>query len=129
MKFPMKKINIKFLSLFLLLLLVMYFININSGVYFLKKLSESIFFIIVPIVAFSVVTIFINQKVFLKWAKVTKYFFFSSLVLILITPTSSHGLDFFPVVKETIAIFLSILYSVVSLFFILYQSLKLSKQK
>ena len=123
-----KKINFKFLSASLLLLLLMYFVNINSGSYFLKKLSESIFFIAIPIAIFSIITLFVHNSLFLKWIKMTKYFLFSSLLIILITPTSSHGLDFLPIVKEIVAIILSVLYSFISLFFIIFQSIKPKKQ-
>lgn len=119
-----KKINIKLLFTSLLLLLITYLINVNSGVYVLKKLSEAIFLLTIPVAFFSVVTFFVKNNVFLSWVKVTKYFLITSFVIIMIAPSSTHGLDFFPIVKETLAVFLSIVYSVSSLFVLIYRTIK-----
>ncbi len=121
----MKKINIIYSIISLLIIVASYFINsIFFRDAFLKKFSESIFWLTVPVLCFSLITIFLKTSTFNAWRKLTNYFYLISLLIILITPTSTHGLDFVPFVKETVTILLAIIYSVVSIFLIIFKSLK-----
>jgi len=109
----------------LLIVVISYLINTNfRGKLLTIALSESFFWLTVPILFFSIVVFSLKESTFKSWTKFTNYFFIISLVIILLTPTSTHGLDFVPLVKETVTIFLAILYSIISLVLIIYKSLK-----
>ncbi|HRH27135.1 MAG TPA: hypothetical protein PLZ99_03210, partial [Parcubacteria group bacterium] len=47
-----------------------------------------------------------------------------SFVIITMFPTDTHGMDFVPIIKGTVSLLLSSLYSVISLVIILYKSFK-----
>ena len=123
-----KKINIIYLIASFLIVVTSFVVNVNFRETFSRKLSESIFWLTIPILVFSIITFMIKKSVFLSWAKVTNYLFVVFVVIILLTPTSTHGLDFIPIVKETVTILLASLYSIISLFIILYKSLKKEKK-
>lgn len=121
------KVNLKYSLLSALIVIFAFYININFRDRSITiELSESFFWLTVPILVFSIITLFLKAEVFNSWIKFTKYYFIASVIIILITPTSSHGLDFFPIVKETVTIFLSALYSVISLFLIMSKFFKKS---
>ena len=119
-----KKVNIIYLMVSFLITLASYLVNVNFRETFPRKFSESIFWLTVPILVFSVITFTLKKSIFLSWARTTNYLFCIFIVIILFTPTSTHGLDFFPIVKETVTIVLAILYSVISLVLIIYKSFK-----
>ncbi|MDP2693239.1 MAG: hypothetical protein Q8O88_06445 [bacterium] len=120
-----KKENIIYLIVSFLVTLISYLVNINFREKLLTiALSESIFWLVVPILVFSIVTFATKKDTFISWKKITNYFFIISVIIVLITPTSTHGLDFVPLVKETVTIVLASLYSIVSLILIFYKSLK-----
>jgi hypothetical protein len=89
-----------------------------------RKFSESIFWLFAPVFIFSIVNFALKKSIFLSWFKFTKYYLIIALIIIFLTPTSTHGLDFFPIVKETVTIVLASIYSGVSIFLITYKSLK-----
>lgn len=120
-----KRVNIIYFVVSFLVVVMSYLVNINIREKLLIiALSESIFWLTVPILFFSIVTFLTRNSIFLIWKKVTNYFLIISIVIVLFTPTSSHGLDFFPLVKETATIVLSSIYSIISLILIIYKSLK-----
>ncbi len=123
-----KKANTTYLGISCLVVIIAYLVNINFREKSLTiALSESIFWLTVPVLIFSVINLFFKGSIFVSWAKFTKYFFIVSLAIILMTPTSTHGMDFLPIVKETVAVALAILYSVASLFLITYLSFRKEK--
>lgn len=119
-----KKISVVYISVSLIVILVSFLINDESNVRLVKKLSESIFWLTVPVFITSIITLFLNENVFNVWRRFTNYFLVVAVVIVLITPTSTHGLDFFPIIKETVTIALASIYSIISLIIILYKSLK-----
>ena len=120
-----KKINSLYLGASFLVVVISYLVNTNFREKLLTiALSESIFWLVVPILVFSIITLATRKDTFLSWKKFTNYFFIISVIIVLITPTSTHGLDFVPLVKETVTIALASLYSVISLIIIFYKSLK-----
>jgi hypothetical protein len=119
-----KKNNFVYVLSSFLFAIISYFVNVNYREDLPRKLSESLFWLVVPIFIFSIITLITRKFIFLSWAKMTRYFFTISIIIILITPTSTHGLDFVPIVKETVTIVLASIYSVLSLFLIIYKSLK-----
>ena len=119
-----KKNNVLYLGISLILILVSYLVNDYFRETFPRKFSESIFWLTVPVFVFSIITFLVKRDTFQSWTKLTNYLFSISIVIILLTPTSTHGLDFFPIVKETVTIFLAILYSIISLILIIFKSLK-----
>ncbi len=124
MNWSNKKVNILYFLSFLFVVVVMYLINDSTNTKFIKKLSESFFWLSVPVFISSLITLFLNERVFQSWKKFTNYFLVLSVIVILITPTSTHGMDFFPIIKETVTIALATVYSVISLILIVYKSLK-----
>ncbi len=124
MNFTLKKNNIIIFLISLTLILLAYYINTNYRDDLPRKLSESIFWLTIPISFYGLITLFLRDSVFRSWFKFTKYYFIISVLIVLIAPTSTHGLDFFPIVKETVTIFLSVLYSAISLILIIYKLIK-----
>lgn len=108
-----------FLLLFLLINNQNYFIN-------LRYIGKIFFWLCIPVFIFSLITFFLKDGLYLSWRKFTNYFLIFSVLIILITPTSTHGLDFLPLVKETMTIALTIIYSIVSLILVIYKSFKTS---
>ncbi len=102
--------------------------NIYTG----KKilLSESIFWLTVPVLIFSVINLFFKGSIFVSWAKFTKYFFIVSLFIILLafTPASTYQPMLYPSDIGNPTLVLVILYSTVSLSLILYKSFKKNKK-
>ena len=118
-----KKINIVYVVIFSLAAVISYLVNVNLREKLLViTLSESFFWLAAFVLFFSITTLFFKRSVFLSWVKITKYFLIISIIIILLTPTSTHGLDFFPIIKETVTIMLISLYSIISLFLIIYKS-------
>ena len=118
-----KKINIIYVVIFSLAAVISYLVNVNLREKLLViTLSESFFWLAAFVLFFSITTLFFKRSVFLSWVKITKYFLIISIIIILLTPTSTHGLDFFPIIKETVTIMLISLYSIISLFLIIYKS-------
>ena len=123
-----KKINILYLIVSFFLVVISYIVNVNLREKLLTiALSESIFWLVVPVLVFSIVTFMMKKSTFSSWAKMTNYVLIISMVIVLLTPTSTHGLDFVPIIKETVSIALAILYSVISLLLVFYQFLKSRK--
>lgn len=122
-----KRSNFVYLITFAVVILISYLLNTYSGSSLVRKLSESSFWLCVPIFVFSLMTLFLNNSIFLTLRKFTNYYLIISVFVILITPTSAHGMDFLPIIKETVTITLSILYSLISLILILYRHFKSKK--
>lgn len=123
-----KKNNIFYLLFFVFFLALAYFINVNFRSKLLYiALSKSLFWLCVPIFIFSIFTLFMNSSVFLAWRKFTNYYLIISIFIILITPTSTHGMDFLPIIKERVTILLAGIYSAFSFVVILYRYFKSKK--
>lgn len=120
--FLMKKENIIYTSIFSSLLLVMYFSKFNNDL--ILSLVKPLFWVMIPMFIFSLITLFLKNYVFKVWIKFTLFFLLISIILILITPTSTHGMDFLPLVKETLSLLLTGFYSIMSLIIIVYKSLR-----
>lgn len=118
----MKKENIIYTSIFSSLLLVMYFSKFNNDL--ILSLVKPLFWVMIPMFIFSLITLFLKNYVFKVWIKFTLFFLLISIILILITPTSTHGMDFLPLVKETLSLLLTGFYSIMSLIIIVYKSLR-----
>jgi len=119
-----KETNIKYFGFSTLVAVVAYLVNTNIVEDLPRKLSESIFWLVVPIIILSTIASVLKKDTFLSWAKLTNYYFIISIIIILLTPTSTHGLDFVPIIKETMTIALASTYSVISLLLIVYKSFK-----
>jgi len=121
----LKKTNVTYFLVSLLISLGAFLVNNNFRETFPRKLSESIFWLTIPIFVFSVINFFLKKiDILSSWVRFTNYYFIIALIIILLTPTSTHGLDFVPFVKETVTIALASTYSIISLFLIIYKSLK-----
>ena len=119
-----KKAKIFYLTTSIFVIVISYIVNSNLRETLPRNLSESIFWLTVPVFIFSIITLFTKNTAFQLWAKITNYLYIFFIFIILLTPTSTHGLDFLPIVKETVSIALAILYSIISLILILYKSFK-----
>jgi len=113
----------------LVILLSSFLLNSAAQDFFWKKFSEAVFWITVPVLFFSLVTLFLKLDVFRNWLKFTLFFYLISLLLILMVKNSSGGMDFIPVGKESVSQLLSILYSLISLILIIFKSIQLRNKK
>jgi hypothetical protein len=121
----MKTNRLKYSLIFLLVLVVSYYVNTNYRYYdIVGALSEFTFWMGFSIFILAVISVFIKENAYTSWKKFTNYFLVFAVLVILITPTSTHGMDFFPITKETVTIALSALYAVISLPLIIYKSFK-----
>ncbi len=121
----MKTNRLKYSFIFLLVIAISYYINIETNTRLLRKLSEFTFWMSFSVFVISVISVFIKENAYLAWKKFTNYYLAFAVLVILITPTSTHGMDFFPIVKETVTVALSILYAGISLPLIVYKSFKM----
>lgn len=78
----------------------------------------------VPILFFSLITFKLKQPVFIAWRNFSFYSILVFLILISFVPMRTYGLDYLPITKGLVSLTLSILYSIISLFMIIYHSLK-----
>lgn len=85
-----------------------------------RKLN--LFLIAVPLFVFTFIVFFTKQSSFNFWKKFTFIYLFIYLVLYFSVSTQGDG--YFWMQRETISFFGAILYSIISLFLILYHSLK-----
>lgn len=84
------------------------------------------FLISIALLPIAILAFLFQEKVFILWRKFTIIYLFIYLFSILITP--SYGGDFIKIEKGTVAIFLSILYVVLSISVILYKARKVRKE-
>ncbi|MBP6929447.1 MAG: hypothetical protein KBB77_00765 [Candidatus Moranbacteria bacterium] len=78
--------------------------------------SAIIFFLpIIPLFLFSLITYKMSEEVFQDWWRLARIFIPLAMFLILITPAYTHNW-MFPVVKGTVAVALSGLFVIISLF-------------
>ena len=84
-------------------------------------------FIFIAIFVFSLLTFKLKDTTFISWRNFSLWAIPLSLIIITFLPTQTHGLDFVPIVKGTVIIFLTILYSIISLLLVFYQFLKSRK--
>lgn len=121
-----KNKSLIFVIFFLISGILAFYINDITYVKTTKKLSEFVFWMSVPAFIFSVISLFVREEVARKWRKFSNYFLLASVVIILLTPNSSHGMDIYPLIKENVTIALATLYSTISLLLVLYTSFRKS---
>lgn len=119
-----KKKSLIYFLFFLLLVLVFYYFNSQRYLPDIRYISKILFWMAVPAFIFSLISVFLREEVTRSWRKFTNYFLPISIVVILLTPNSSHGMDILPLIKENVTILLVSVYSIVSLVLILYKSFK-----
>lgn len=85
-----------------------------------RKLN--LFLIFIPIFLFSFILFKLNSSVFEKWKKFTLIYLFIYIVIYLLSPTQGDGFIWFQ--RETVSLFGSVIYLVLSLLLILYKSLR-----
>ncbi len=127
--FVEKKNNFLTLIVSVLVVAVSFAVNINFREDFFRKFSESIFWLFVPILIYSLILLIVSKDIFISWFKFTLYFIITSIIIVLFTPTTTHGLDFFPIVKETVTIFLASIYSVISIIVITIKSISIHNKE
>ncbi len=119
MQLKEKQINFLYLILSLIIIIVSYIVNLN----FRDKLetialSESFFWLLVPVFVFSSINMIFKKSHISNWIMFTKYYIPICAILVVITPTSTNGMDFIPLVKETLTITFSAFYSLTSFYLI-----------
>lgn len=87
----------------------------EGGCPFVMSGIESILFPIIPLFLFSLITYKMSEVVFQDWWRFARIFVPLAMFLILITPAYTHNW-MFPVVKGTVAVALSALFIIISLF-------------
>ncbi len=85
-------------------------------------------FIFIPVFVFALITFFMKQGVFNAWRNFSIFAVVISLVAISFLPSHSYGLDILPLTKGTGVFLLSIAYSVISLFIIIFKAIQLRGQ-
>ena len=80
-------------------------------------------FIFVPFLLFSIITFKLNDKTYSIWVNFSKWFIPLSLLIVSAFPNFTHGMDFVPITKGVISLFLVVFYSAVSLVIILYKTI------
>lgn len=90
------------------------------------KIGKIAFLISIALLPMTILASLSQERVFLLWRKFTFIYLVIYLVSVLISPSS--GGDFIKIEKGTVAIFLSILYVVLSISTILYKSWCLRKE-
>lgn len=80
------------------------------------------FLIFVPFFVFTCIFVYTNESLFYLWKKFTTIYLTLYFVLYFLVPIQGDGLIWFQ--RETISMFGSIVYSVVSLLIIIYKSFK-----
>lgn len=115
---------------FSLVFIVSYFIHSADFCYwrqYCSLVSEIFTLYSLPFISvffFSLITFKLKEPTFNLWKNFSMWAIPISLIIITFLPMRTHGLDFVPVVKGTVILFLTILYSIISLILIFYKSLK-----
>lgn len=78
----------------------------------------------IPFILFSIITYKLRQQAFDSWRNFSIIWIPLSFLVISFFPTETHGMDFFPVIKGTVSLFLASVYSIISLLIILFKSFK-----
>ncbi len=92
----------------------------NDKAYILTIFS----FIFIAVFIFFLITFKLKDSVFNTWRNFSVWAIPACLIIVSFFPTNTYGLDVVPMVKGTVAMFLTILYSAISLILIIYKSLK-----
>lgn len=119
-------------SLFFSIFFLLSYFSINLGICFdypnscnnNSKLISAYTILFIPVLFFSLVAFMVNQETFSKWRNFSFYSILVFIILLSFIPLRTHGLDYLPITKSLVSLILTIIYSVVSLFLIIYQSLK-----
>lgn len=125
-----KKNTVLFGSIFTIIFVLSYLIRSADFCYW-RSLCSSVFGLVfiyslvsVPFFVFSVITYKIKESTFISWRNFSIWWIPLSFVIITMFPTDTHGMDFFPVIKGTVSLLLTSLYSVISLAILVYKSFK-----
>ncbi len=86
----------------------------------------NLFAVFIPILIFTAIVVFLRDEKFREWKKFTFIYLFIYLFIYFLSPTQGDGYIWFQ--REAISFFGSILYSIISLFLIIYKSLQKSDQ-
>ena len=81
----------------------------------------------IPFFVFSIITYKLKESTFILWRNFTVWAIPISLVIISFVPTNTHGMDFLLLVKGTVILALTTLYTIISLILIIYKSFKKEK--
>ncbi len=102
-------------------------VDVCYGGEFCGDVSELLtiyFLIFIPVLFFSLVTFKISNRFFSIWKNFSVFAVPITIIVISIFPTFTHGMDFFPIIKSTVALALAVLYSIISLILIIYKYFK-----
>lgn len=73
---------------------------------------------------FSLLTFKLKQETYNAWRNFSFFYLLVFLILLSFIPMRTHGLDYLPITKGLVSFLLSIIYSIVSLFIVIYHSIK-----
>jgi len=88
----------------------------------ISELIISFTFIFISSFIFSLVAFRLKDSVFIIWRNFSFFAILVFFVLISLLPTYTHGLDFVPLTKGIASLYLTVLYSIISFFLILFKS-------
>jgi|SRR3989344_58506 len=125
-----KKTIVIFSFSFTVIFSILYFINGFSSCRhdkYCSNLTELGVIYLLPFVSvfiLSLVTFKAKEPTFKHWINFSVWTIPTILIIITLFPTRTHGMDFLPITKGIVSVFLVALYSIVSLFLIISKSLK-----
>lgn len=96
-----------------------------------SSITEYVVIYLLPFISVFIISLIVfrlQEPVFSSWKNFSMWVIPFVIVIITIFPTRTHGLDFFPIIKGTVSVVLSIIYLAISVILIIYKSLKV-KQK
>jgi len=82
-----------------------------------------VFFLFIPLFIFSLITYKMREGIFESWWKFARIWIPLSMLAILVAPSYTHNW-IFPITKGTVAVTLSVLFVIISLVLIIWQSVK-----
>jgi len=86
-----------------------------------------IFFPVIPLFIFSIITYFMQVEVFNAWWRFSKIWIPLSMLAILISPSYTSNW-MFPIEKGAVAFFTSALFVIISILVVIYKNLQLRKK-
>lgn len=121
--FTKKRILVTSLLLSILIYPAMYIADKSSS-FMVEHIYETITYLLlifVPIFVVSILILFLKESVFISWKKFTFIYLFIYLSLVIFSPLRC---DYIPICKETMFMFFVPTYLVISIFLIIFKSIK-----
>lgn len=90
----------------------------------ISEVLRTFFLSFVSVLIFSSITFKLKESTFLSWRNFSLWVIPLLIFTTFLFPRNTHGMDFFPILRGTVSIVLSLIYSIISLILIFYKSFK-----